>query len=161
MSALLHAVFKTQASRRFFPEKMSDGGRELEIRSLEPLPGVRLSWVRRGDFFIASLSQDLLLEAVRACDAPEQGPAPPLAGGTAKALCLRPAALLREAGAGGESATALNLPPPLRLFLGELEEIHLSTREVGDHVSLELQVPRITPTVRAVLRKLTRVPRER
>jgi hypothetical protein len=161
MSALLHAVFRNQASRTFFSEKVMDGGRELEIRSLEPVPGVRLGWVRRGDFFIASLSRDLLVEAVRVCDAPELGPAPPLASGTAKALGLRPAALVREAGSGGESATAWNLPAPLRLFLGELEEVHLSTREVGDHLSLELHVPRITPTVRAVLRKLTTIPRER
>jgi hypothetical protein len=153
LSVFFYKLLQNEASRHFTSETAVIEERQLNLRVLEPLPGLRFSSLRQGDLFIVSLSKPLLLEALKACETATEA-AFPLPRGTAKALLLRPAAILKALGGAGGRTGGPEIPPPLRFVLEEVGEVLLSTREVGEHLSLELVLPQITASARAILTKL-------
>jgi hypothetical protein len=143
LTALLGRIFDNRASRAFAPEPAASGG--PAVRSIEPAPGIKVRHLRIGDLFVVSAGE----AALRACAEAAAGGAraeeervPPDAS---KVLLIRPAALLAAAGSRASHEA--------RILLGQIERALISTRE-GDGLSVEIQVPGVTRTVRATLERV-------
>ncbi|MBI4601428.1 MAG: hypothetical protein HY721_05630 [Planctomycetes bacterium] len=148
LGGLFARFLQNVASRSFQDEVIEARGEKIAVRSVEPLPGVRFRCLRLGAAFVVSPSVDALL-AARAAAAGGQSPAADaLPSGSGKCLFLRPAALVQRG--KGKAHTARDLEVVFR----EVPRLLVATRDGPDSLSLEVVVPDITPTARAVLTSL-------
>ena len=148
IAAAFHEALGNAASREFQDESIDVEGQAFAVRWLEPLPGFKVRAARRGKLAILTLSPQALLEvaagALRAqAGAPERA---------CKVVAVRPRAILEKNPASSE-------PSPMdRIVFEEIENAVLSTRDEGGagpgNLVLDVELPAITPTARAVLRSL-------
>lgn len=133
------------ASRGFRPEVLEDGGRTLDVRSIEPFPSWRLRLARIGDVFVLSASGKLILDAAAAHESGRTARAEPIPEGSAKIVFLRLAAIIERLGSRAE------LPEDMKLILREVPRVLLSTREGKQSISAEVLIPEVTSTTRGIL----------
>jgi hypothetical protein len=116
------------------------------VHFLPLVPGIRLSYLRLGDLFVISLSPEALKKAIRAAARPAailaQETAARVPHGARKVLFLRRELLVRLFARGDRR---------LQEILGHLDHALLYTREGEGSMSLELRVPALTRTGRAIL----------
>ncbi len=118
---------------------------DYEIHWLEPLPVLRPAYVRIGARFVVSLSHARLADAVRAASRADPGIEKNLPSGASKVLYLRPETMLRMA-----SLETVREDVAL-LFLSHVKRALIYTRESADGLGIRLEIPELTPTLRAVL----------
>jgi hypothetical protein len=146
LTAILGRIFDNRASRAFAPESVAIGGRDMAARSIEPVPGLKLRYVKVQDLFIVSLGEAALRASAAAAAGVDDSERVPLLPGASKVVFLRPSALLALQ---GEKATR-----EARVFFGQVERVLISTREAQDGLSVEVQMPEVTRTVRATLNRV-------
>jgi hypothetical protein len=134
-----------EQGRVFQSESRKVDGTDYEIHWLEPLQAMRPAYVRIGDHFVVSLSHATLVDAVRAAARPDAEIEKSVPSRAAKVLYLRPETMLRMT-----SRQEIRGNPSL-LFLSHVKRALIYTRESSDGLSLELKMPDLTPTLRAVL----------
>ncbi len=148
VTAFFQRFLKNAASRTFEAETLSLGGKDLPARFLEPMPGIRLRYLRLERSFVLSFSANALVEAAAAHASGQNAAAAPLPAGAGKLLVVRPAAILRlRTGKSG-------LPDGTDVILGEVPRMVFSTREERDGVAMDILIPEATPTARAILNRV-------
>ena len=137
--------------REFQSEKRRVDSTDYTVHSLALIPGFHLSYVRVGDRYVVSTSDAALSEAVRASSDVERPSSRSGPSRACKVLFLRPEAIVRMT-----MGTALSEDATL-VILSEVKRALFYTRERPDGVSLELEMPDLTPTLRAILQRLARI----
>lgn len=148
VTALFQHFLRNLASREFKDVTVTEGGRSVVARVLEPLPGVFLYLRRLTDdlVFFTQNRQDLF-QAEAALAAANLSPLPALTGGSGKLALVRPRRIVERLG------SRLRADRGLRLLLGEIDRVVFLAREESDSVSWSIQVPEVTPATRAMLRQ--------
>jgi tetratricopeptide (TPR) repeat protein len=148
ITAFFGRFVRNSASREFQNETLRVQEQEMATRFLEPFPGTKLWCHRWEDLFALTPSAQLLFQIDEAFRSGKNASLEPLPPGASKVLFLRPAALIKDQPASRE------FPREVAILLSEVGRALLTSREGKDSFSLEWMVPEVTPTVRAMLRKL-------
>jgi hypothetical protein len=147
--ALARRLSQTDAGAEFRSavRRAEDGEGAVEYvhHWLEPLPGVHPGYVRSGKRFVVSLSEAVLDAAARAAARPRAQPFQIVPDGASKVLFLRPGAIVRS-----QRRADVDTDPGL-LILSHVERALVYTQEDAGGLALHLEVPELTPTLRAVL----------
>jgi hypothetical protein len=163
LAAVAYAAFATPASRSFFSEPLDPASGSaaapgtagaLEVHCLEPIPSLKLQYLRLDGRFAVSFSRNALRSIARAWAAPDSGGLGWFPRGASKVVLLHPERILASFDAKPTGTTGS--PPPAdpdpgRLILRHLRSVLLYTREGDGSISVELQVPQVTESLRAIL----------
>jgi hypothetical protein len=143
MTAFLGGIFDNRASRVFGSATIEIDGRDVAVRSIEPAPGIVIRAVKLEEIFVVAAGEAPLRACAAAARGAEGAAREPLPPGASKVLHLRPSALLAAAGPRARHEA--------RVLLGQVERALIATREGEGGLSVEIQVPDVTRTVRATL----------
>ena len=151
LAAFYSSFLQNAASARFQAEKVPIQGKETTLRFLEPVPGLRIRYLPVGDLVVVSPSLRMLNEAALAHAAGKNAAGMPLSARANKVLWLKNAAILKAPGKEPK------IPEGVAKILTLFEHALISTREAKGSFSLDLVVPGITPTARAMLQQFAQL----